>query len=377
MALACVPLVALGLGRFGYGLLLPSMRDALGWSYADSGVVATANSVGYLAGALCAPPVIRRVGLGPSVSIGSALTALTIGLTAIDGGIGWAGTMRFGSGYFGGLAFVGGGVMATQLRERGVPHALTAYPAGAGAGIALSVVSLDGLLRANRWQASWIVLGGFAALASLAVRWVAHRAIEPETTVHPDGRPTRLPRTLFVAYGLYGLGYITFATFAIAYLRDRGMSADGRGKFWLIVGLAAVVAAAVWPRVLDRLWAGLPLAAPMLLVAVSVGVLLLSQGAPAAYVSAGLFGFAFLAAISGVATIARRDLPPESWSTALAVLTTWFAVGQSAGPVLAGLVGDSTDGLGTALIGSICALVVGAVVAAMGTRRITIRKGNP
>jgi predicted MFS family arabinose efflux permease len=155
------------------------------------------------------------------------------------------------------------------------------------------------------------------------------------------------------------------------------MPADGRGQFWLIVGLAAVVAAAVWPRVLDRLRAGLPLAAPMLVVAASVGVLLVWHGTPAALVSAGLFGFAFLAAISGVTTIARRDLPPEQWSRALAVLTTWFAVGQSAGPVPAGLVGEGTYGLDAALIGSISVLVVGALVAAAESRPITVRKGTP
>jgi hypothetical protein len=135
----------------------------------------------------------------PLVAIRSSLTAVTIGLMAIDGGLGWAVTMRFGSGSFGGLAFVGGGVMATQLREQGVPHALTAYPAGAGAGIALSVVSLDGLLRADRWQACWLVLGGFAAIASLAIRWVAHRAIEPSRVVGAGGQPTGLPRSLLVA----------------------------------------------------------------------------------------------------------------------------------------------------------------------------------
>jgi hypothetical protein len=61
----------------------------------------------------------------------------------------------------------------------------------------------------------------------------------------------------------------------------------------------------------------------------------------------------------------------------LAVLTTWFAVGQSAGPVLAGLAGEGTDGLDAALIGSISVLVVGALVAAAESRPITVRKGTP
>jgi Uncharacterised MFS-type transporter YbfB len=44
--------VALGLGRFAYGLLVPSMRAELGWTLAQAGAQTTANGLGYLAGAL-------------------------------------------------------------------------------------------------------------------------------------------------------------------------------------------------------------------------------------------------------------------------------------------------------------------------------------
>ena len=50
------PVIALGLARFAYALLLPAMRADLGWSYADAGAINTANAAGYLAGALLATP---------------------------------------------------------------------------------------------------------------------------------------------------------------------------------------------------------------------------------------------------------------------------------------------------------------------------------
>lgn len=43
---------ALGLARFAYGLLVPAMRNDLGWSLAQAGAVTTANGLGYLAGAV-------------------------------------------------------------------------------------------------------------------------------------------------------------------------------------------------------------------------------------------------------------------------------------------------------------------------------------
>ena len=50
LILSLAPTIGLGIGRFAYALVLPDMRDALGWSYSAAGFMNTINAVGYLAG---------------------------------------------------------------------------------------------------------------------------------------------------------------------------------------------------------------------------------------------------------------------------------------------------------------------------------------
>jgi predicted MFS family arabinose efflux permease len=48
-----------GFARFGYALLLPPMQHSLGWTYAQAGVVNSANALGYLAARWRLAPVSR------------------------------------------------------------------------------------------------------------------------------------------------------------------------------------------------------------------------------------------------------------------------------------------------------------------------------
>jgi len=60
----------LGLGRFGLGMLLPSMGADLGLTYTQMGAISTANFIGYLAAVGASPFMIKRLGESKTIVLG-------------------------------------------------------------------------------------------------------------------------------------------------------------------------------------------------------------------------------------------------------------------------------------------------------------------
>jgi len=85
LILSLAPTVCLGIGRFAYSLVLPDMRDSLGWSYSAAGFMNTINAAGYLASALVASKFIKRFGLSATVRGGTLACLVSLALCALSG----------------------------------------------------------------------------------------------------------------------------------------------------------------------------------------------------------------------------------------------------------------------------------------------------
>src|SRR5882757_4762831 len=122
LILSLTPTVSLGIGRFAYSLVLPDMRDSLGWSYSAAGFMNTINAAGYLAGALVASRLIKRFGLSATVRWGTVTCVVSLALCALSGNFVIFSGARLLSGIAAATAFVGGGALATNIalsqRER-------------------------------------------------------------------------------------------------------------------------------------------------------------------------------------------------------------------------------------------------------------------
>jgi hypothetical protein len=112
--LAMGPAVALGLARFAYALLLPTMREALGWSYANAGAINTAITAVCIAAS------------GPTANFAALICLRTL------------------AGVTGALAFVSGGSITASVSGSAAraPLDLAIYFAGGGFGAAMSSLTI-------------------------------------------------------------------------------------------------------------------------------------------------------------------------------------------------------------------------------------------
>lgn len=373
--------IALGLARFSYALLLPPMKADLGWSFAQSGAMNTANALGYLLGALAFPRMSRRWSAGALFVAGCMATALLMATTGMLSDTNALFAQRVATGIASAFIFVSGGVLAARLataHPRDAGLVLGLYYGGTGWGIVasallvpLALASFSSVHRAHGWQLAWFALAAACVVLSLIAGRAARR-IDSQHVLRTDaasaasvaGHAPPMTRYAFAlaGYGLFGVGYIGYMTFIVALLRNDGMSEGTVTGFYLLLGVATIVSARIWSRLLDRMRGGQALALLNALLALATLMPAIVTHPVVAFASGVLFGATFLSAVASTTAFVRHNLPAAHWGRGISAFTIVFAFGQIVGPTVIGWVSDGV-GLERGLIYSACVLAAGAVLA--------------
>lgn len=370
--LALGPVVGLGFARFAYALLLPPMRTDLGWSFTTAGVMNTVNAVGYLVGAVVATALARAIGSRRAFTAGIVVTAVALLLSATSGNLALLLVLRLVAGVAGAVSFVvGGGLAASASRRHGPGRAallLGVYFCGGGAGIVLSGIIVNPVLAHTTigagWRIGWLILGGLSAIGAIVAVWTTRRLAEPELARSRGDRwPASRLIPLMGAYLFFGIGYISYMTFIVAYLKHGGAGGPEVTWFWVVLGATSIAATYFWGPILGRLRGGRGPALVLLVVAIGAAVPLIWTSVWAAFASALLFGGSFLSLVTAITTVARQSLHPRHWTAAIGTMTVTFAIGQCIGPVLAGAVSDGPHGVLAGLALSVAIILAGAVIA--------------
>ena len=350
---ACCLAGAMGVGRFIYTPLLPLMAEAVGLSKTQAGLIASANFLGYLLGALAAAlvplPGSARARLLGALGLG-AVTTFGMGLVE---GIPAFVVLRFIGGVASALVLVQASSLVIERLVAGGRTGLTAlHFAGVGAGIMLSSLLVLELSHAGlSWRAQWFGGGLLHLLAFAGAAVLIRPAPRADPAVAASTRPgrasvgpspgDRVPFGLVLSYGLFGFGYVTTATFIVAIVRGGAGGSTAEAVVWMAVGLAGMPSVLVWNGLGRRHGILRMYAAACLVEAAGVAASVAPLGLAGLVVSAALLGGTFMA-ITALGLVAARAFAPAAPARALGLMTAAFGLGQIVGPLVSGAIVDRT-----------------------------------
>lgn len=376
--------VAMGIGRFAFTPLFPLMvRDGLLDSHAGA-MLAAANYLGYLAGALAAsrlrikPALLLALGLA-----GTVLITAAVGWTA--SGFWWA-VLRFLAGVMSAWTLVATSAWGLGwLAAIGRPDLAGVQFSGVGIGIAAAGLFCLLLGSALPSPQLWIGLAALGALASILPLVLSRSLPTPPAPPAPaaasiGAAAPQATSGLVVCYTLFGFGYILPATYLPALARQLVDDPAVFGLAWPVFGTAAAISTVLvsW-RLAKAPRLGVWASAHLLM---AVGVLLPAVWTSLASVTlaALLVGGTFMV-ITMVGMQEARARAEGQATRVLGRMTAGFAVGQLAGPLvsagIARLTATEAAALHMALALSALGLLGSAAWLWKTNSHIAHRKGQP
>ncbi len=360
-----------GFARFAYGLLLPSMKSELGWSYAQAGWLNSANALGYVVGAVVTMLAIRSISPSRLFTFGLIATTAALLATGMNAALWWQTMWRFLAGVFGAMSFSTAGALAAGLFQNDPKRSALAiailFGSGGGLGIVLAGAALPLMLDAYgpaSWTMGWIVIGVMSLSFLPLSIWAAAQLHAPaQAKVETVPLPLRRMLPECAGYAGFGLGYIIYLTFLSAWMTEQGASAQFIALVWVLLGLCICLSPFIWRPVFARYASGLPLALILTCIAIGTALPVLFPGGYILLISAVVFGLSVFMAPGAVTNFARQNLPPNSWGRAVSLFTVIFAIAQTIGPYGAGLVGDLFENIGVSLLTASVLLLLGALIA--------------
>jgi predicted MFS family arabinose efflux permease len=341
----CASLVAIGLARFAYTPLIPSLIQAHWFSAADTVALGAANFAGYLAGALAGRPLATRLSNRHALRWLMVVATAAFFACAVPVSIGWFFVWRFLSGLTGGAIMV---LVATAILPH-IPPGRRAFVSGMiflglGLGIAASGTLVPELLRLGLGQ-TWLGLGAVSLLLT-AVSWYGWPSTDapagmPAPTMaghhaadHALASHKSTLRVLYFQYAANALGLVPAMVLLVDYVaRGLGQGASAGAGYWVLYGVAAIAGPLLTGVIGGKLGFRNGYRIAMLLQGLAVGLLAVSHHAVALWLSTIVLGIFTPGIVPLVLGRVQEMLPhdPTAQRAAWSRATVSFALFQALG----------------------------------------------
>ncbi len=405
-----------GFGRMSYTLILPEMREGLGLTWAQSGLLSTGNFIGYLAFAVVGGFLASRYGARLVISLSLLLMGISMLLTGAANSLEFAFAMRLLTGLGNGGAYVPAMALGSiwfTMRRRGFATGIVS--GGIGVGTLLGGFIVPYILiayGAQGWSYAWYYLGGLVLIIAF-ISFLVLRDRPEDMGLKPLGTSIEGTKTadsqhdsstsssstspvtssrssassgiktpvslqwglvykvkevwyLGLVYFMYGFSYVIYMTFFKAFLTDEvGLSVALASYMWALAGGLSIFCGIIWGGISDRFGRKYGAALAYLTLASSYLIFALFNTLPAFYFSAILFGLSAWSIPTIMAAAAGDYVGPKLAPAGVGFITLFFGIGQALGPYFGGFLADFTGTFVYSFILATFISMIGLVTALM------------
>ena len=385
-----------GFGRMAYTLILPEMREGLGITFTQSGLLASGNLAGYLIFALVGGFLAARYGSRAVISLSLLLMGLTMFLTGAAGSFEFAFAMRLLTGIGNGGAYVPAMALGSTwfaMRQRGFATGIVSGGIGIGtciAGIVVPVIYMA--YGVQGWSFAWYYLGGTVlVIAAICLAFLRNKpadlglqmvGLESKDTVAVPpakrgvsslqwGLVYRVKEVWYIGivYFMYGFSYVIYMTYFKAFLLDAGITDARASAMWALVGGLSIFCGVIWGGLSDFLGRSNGAALAYLTLTCSYLIFGLFDSLGAFYLSSVLFGLSAWSIPTIMAAAAGDRVGPDLAPAGVGFVTLFFGIGQVLGPPLGGYFKDTLGTFNLSIIVAAAISMVGLVLSLLLMKR--------
>nr|WP_082319671.1 YbfB/YjiJ family MFS transporter [Candidatus Thioglobus autotrophicus] len=368
--------IGVGVARFAYTSLLPSMLDDKTLSLTFSGVLASTNYVGYLLGALFAVFIKDIDTKVKYFRLGLVLCVVSTAMMGVATQDMWLIVSRIIAGFGGAMALVvGAAIVMVKLNFEDKTKAMGIYFSGIAIALAVSDIIARLVLTIDTWQASWLMLALSAALV-LPYPWYilsSHQKIRTNTTTHTLNKKlfSSFVIILILAYFTEGVGMVVQGTFLPTIIQSLPGLESFAGSTWLLVGLAGIPSSIIWMRLAHQHGS-----VNIIIIAMSiqiVGILIptLSHNLYLNLLSGILYGGTFVGLVALFMHLGGK-IAGENPVMLMGALTVAYGIGQVSAPLYAVTLTEQSGNYNHALYVT-AALVFSGVLMLLITKIVGIK----
>lgn len=366
-------MIAMGIGRFAYTPILPLMQNALSFTDALAGYLASSNYAGYLAGAILAGVLPLKKHKTDYLRVSLIISVMTTFSMGLSHSYILMLVLRFISGVASAFIFVlASSIVLDKLSTAGKTNWSGFFYSGVGFGIFFSTLFIPSLNNLFGWEGVWV---GLAIVSSILTIFVWLWLKDSTSTIMKKKEqlnerkvpPIKWITWLMIAYGLEGLGYIVTGTFIVSIAEHTSAFKIDSSLVWIVVGIGAIPSCMIWSTLAKKQGFVKSLILSMILQAIGIALPVIWTSQTSLILSALLFGATFMGITTLTTTLARQMIPTNS-SRIIGYLTAIYAIGQMIGPTIAGALMSFSQSYHAALIGAASVVLIGALSLISGIR---------